>query len=131
MQMRAVRVVVLVLASLGCACAQSPSTQSKLPIGQPQASEQPNKSNNHFEYWTSDDASFLKTAWFIGASDQVCYSTCKYKGDSGTYLGAAGQDDTSCSAACGAARRKCSDANDTNCKYVDNSCRYTNCSTED
>jgi len=71
---------------------------------------------------------FRETATLATHSDQVCFSTCKYKGDSGTYLGMSDKDDDSCSTACGKASKACKDANDTNCTYVDGSCKYTNCS---
>lgn len=67
-------------------------------------------------------------AKLAGHSDQVCFSTCKYKGDSGTYLGLSDKDDENCSTACGKALKACNDASDTNCNYVKDSCKYTNCS---
>ncbi len=118
MRFQPVRLGALILALLGCSYAQS--TQSKSQPIQSQQSQPQDKGSDYTARKISGDTGFHETA-------EVCYSTCKYKGDSGTYIGVSSKDDDSCSAACGQALKKCNDSNDTNCSYVEGSCKFTNC----
>lgn len=70
---------------------------------------------------------FRKSTSLVSRSDQVCFSSCKYKGTSSTYIGIAEKDDESCSTACGKAEQKCKDNDDGPCQYVRDSCKYTTC----
>jgi hypothetical protein len=76
--------------------------------------------------WKVRDPELVRAIGTARSSDDVCFSTCKYQGDSKIYIGAADKDDDLCTNACGAAKKQCTD-NDTNCKMIQDSCKYTNC----
>ncbi len=111
---------ILFLVIVRCLHGQSHVTQSESQPYSLQANSSVNEKYDRCVLTKFDDIGFHQVA-------TVCFATCKYKGDSRTYIGVADKDDENCTAACGKASAKCKDSNDTNCSFVADSCKYTNC----
>jgi hypothetical protein len=117
---------VLTVAAVGVAHAQS--VPSSTPTSSVAASsvQQASAVNAPDMNWKVRDPELVRAIGTARSSDDVCFSICKYKGDSKQYIGAADKDDKRCTNACAAAKQKCTD-NDTNCAFIQDSCTYTSC----